>query len=113
MGIWGAAKITSYEFNQINLLWSQILNNFSVNDTAPKVVPAHSPTAEGLYILALTAEILSPEMLKSIVQIGDDVLRKKNPAFARLLGEQMQPDTPIIVANILFAGALMHTPQTM
>ena len=89
------------------------MNILSRNDANPKAAPAPNPTVKGLYILALTAEILSPDTLKSVVQIGDDMLREKNRAFAHLLGEQMHPDTPIIVANILFAGALMHTLQTM
>ena len=89
------------------------MNILSGIDPIPKSAPAHSPAVKGLYILALTAEILSPETLKSVVQIGDDMLRERNPAFARLWGEHLHPDTPIIVANILFAGALMHTPQTM
>lgn len=69
-------------------------------------------TIKRIYILTFTAESLPPDGLSSVVKIADDMLRKKNPVFARLM-EEVPPGASLKVANVRYAGPLMHTPETM
>jgi len=66
-----------------------------------------------MFVMAFTTEKMPVETLQSVVQIAQGMLQKKNPAFAKLLSEQMKPETKIEVANLKYAGSIMHTPQTM
>ena len=72
-----------------------------------------NPTVKTLYILTLTAKKMPAETLRPIVHIAEGMLKGKDTTFARLMREQMLPDTKIEIANIKYAGPLIHTPQTM
>jgi hypothetical protein len=45
--------------------------------------------------------------------MADEMLKRKNSSFASLWEDHMQPDTAIKIANIQFAGSLMHPPKAM
>ena len=70
-------------------------------------------TVKAVYVMAITAEKMPADALMSAVKAAQAMLTQKNPTFAKLFGEQMQPQSKIEVANIKYAGSLMHTPQTM
>ncbi len=89
------------------------MSNFSVDDPTTKANTPVFPAIKGLYILAITAESLAHDVLRSVVQMADEMLRNKNPIFASLWEDHMQADTAKKIANIQFAGSLIHTPQTM
>ena len=72
-----------------------------------------APKVKTVYIMAITAEEMPNDRLIPVVHIADHRLRAKNPAFARLMTGQMLPKSKIEVANILYAGPIMHTPQAM
>ncbi|MBN1316006.1 MAG: hypothetical protein JXA42_11075 [Anaerolineales bacterium] len=72
-----------------------------------------NPTVKALYIMALTTEELPADELKPVVKIAEGMLKGKNLAFAHLMDNQLAPDSMIHIANVQYAGAIMHTPQTM
>jgi len=71
-----------------------------------------SNTVKTMYVLTFTTEEMVAEELMPVVKIAQGMLEKKNPNFAKLIRE-MKPDTRIEIANMQYAGPIMHTPQTM
>jgi hypothetical protein len=70
-------------------------------------------TVKTLFILTFTADPMNPETLRSVVSFADNMLQRKNPAFASIMQEQMLPGSRIEIANIQYAGPSMHTPENM
>lgn len=71
------------------------------------------PAVKALYIMALTTEVMPADALKPIVKLAEEMLKRKNPIFAQLMDEQIGPETMIHIANVQYAGPILHTPQTM
>jgi len=76
-------------------------------------MPASQTAVKAVYIMTFTTKEMPPEMLKPTVQIAEGRFKGKNPEFARLWTEQLRPETKIEIANVKYAGPIMHTPQTM
>lgn len=76
--------------------------------------PAHgSGHAKALYVLALTARKLAPAELQAVVHIADEMLTEKSARFAEIMSGEMRPDSRIEIANIVYAGPVIHTPHAM
>ena len=79
----------------------------------PKVKESVKTSAvKTMYVMTFTTEEMKAEELMPVVKMAQGMLEKKNPNFAKIISE-MAPDTRIEVANMQYAGSIMHTPQTM
>jgi hypothetical protein len=76
-------------------------------------MPSADASVKAVYIMTFTAEPMPAEALKPAVKAAEGMLKGKNPVFAQLWTEQMKPESKIEVANVQYAGPMMHTPQTM
>ena len=86
-----------------------MFKNFKKSGTkkaTPKII-------KGLYILAITTEKIPPDKLKPIVRMADEMFRAKNSMFSSMMTKHLPPKTRIEIANIQYAGPLMHSPQVM
>ena len=60
------------------------------------------PGVRGLYVLTLTADEMSADALKPLVQLADGMLRKKDARFARLMEQHMRPEAAVEIAISTF-----------
>ena len=90
-----------------------MFKRFKKKETPKDPAPTMDGVVNAVYIMAITTEKMPAATLQPVVKIADGMLRKKNPVFERLWSENVKPDTKIEVANVKYAGPLMHTPQSM
>ena len=90
-----------------------MFNRFKKKDEPKATMPLADQAVKAVYIMTFTTKEMPPDELKTVVQIAEGMLKGKNPVFAQLWAKQMRPETKIEVANVKYAGPMMHTPQTM
>ncbi|MBE9099192.1 hypothetical protein [Vacuolonema iberomarrocanum] len=110
--VFNYTEVLSYRLAQLYNYKRHMSDNFQEKPvTNPSV--SSDLTIKGIYILAITAEKLEPEALMPVVQMADTMLQNKNTTFTAMMERALAVNAPIEVANIQYAGSLMHTPQTM
>jgi hypothetical protein len=90
-----------------------MFKRFKKKETPKSSSPSADSAVKAVYVMAITTEKMPEAQLQPVVKIADNMLRKKEPAFTHLWEEKVQPQTMIEVANVKYAGPLMHTPQSM